>query len=580
MNSPSISLPLRVRAFGIAAALLTLGSISTLSAAALYWDANANGTDATYGGDGTWDGASTVWNTSATIGSGSLQAWTGGSADSANFLRNTTGTVTVSGTQTVGSMTLGSNTGSFTTGTGTAYTLNGGIIDIRAASFAVGLNNNLGTSTLNSQTNWFGGSTAGATNQQRININSGLLTLAGTVQDASGVSGTHNLSLELYSGSSLDISGNITKAAGSSGVVLLVGNAATANNIFVSLGGNNTGLTGAVALGRGTLTLNHSNALSGSTGVTVANVNTTVPAADTANLLIGTAGVTINQAITYTALTATDTSDIRTIGGSNTSGTAAFSGTITLNAFAASGTGSSLRVTSASGGTVDFSGNITDGSNSVALLLNGTGSVRFTRAAGMNYDGGTTVSSGTLLVNNTSGSGTGTGAVSVNSTATLGGSGIISGNTTLAAGSFLTPGASAGAAGNLTFGGNLDISGLAAGTGGLLFDLGAAGAGDKITLSTGALSIGSGVLDFNDFSFTALSGFGAGVYTLIGTSTSIVGTLGTNLTGTVSGLDASLSLSGNDVILTVTAIPEPSAFAVLLGASALGAVALSRRKRG
>lgn len=579
MNSTSIPRTLRARAFGIAAALLTLGSISTLSAAALYWDTNANGTDATYGGDGTWDGANTIWNTSATIGSGSLQAWTGGSADSANFLRNTTGTVTVSGTQTVGNVILGSSTGSFTTGTGTAYTLNGGIIDIRAASFAVGLNNNLGNSTLNSQTNWFGGSTAGATNQQRININSGLLTLAGTVQDASGVSGTHNLSLELYSGSSLDISGSITKASGSSGVVLLVGNAGTANNTFVSLGGNNTGLTGAVALGRGTLTLNHSNALSGSTGVTVANVNTTVPAADTANLLIGTAGVTISQAITYTALTATDTSDIRTIGGSNTTGTATFSGTITLGAFAASGTGSSLRVTSASGGTVDFSGNITDGSNSVALLLNGTGSVRFTRATGMNYDGGTTVSSGTLLVNNTSGSGTGTGAVSVGSAATLGGSGIISGNTTLASGSFLAPGASAGAAGNLTFGGNLDISGLAAGTGGLLFDLGAAGSGDKITLSTGALSIGSGVLDFNDFSFTALSGFGAGVYTLIDTSTSIVGTLGSNLTGTVAGLDAVLSLSGNDVILTVTAIPEPSTFAALLGTSALGAAALSRRKR-
>lgn len=576
MNAHPESSSLRVFIPALAA-LFSLATPSLLSATALYWDANGGGTDATYGGDGTWDGTNTVWNTSATIGGGSLQAWTGGSADTANFLRTTTGTVTVSGTQTVGAVTLGSSTGSFATGTGTAYTLTGGTIDIRAASFSLGLSNNIGINSILSQTNWFGASTTGVTNQQRINVNGGLLTLGGTLQDVSGVTGTHNLSLELYSGSSLDISGNITKAAGSTGITLLAGGTGTSNSSTMSLGGNNTGVV-AATLNRGTLILNNANALGTLTTLNVANANAG-GTADTANLLIGTGGVTIAKAVTFASL-GTDTTDIRSIGGGNTSGTATFSGTITLGAFAASGTGSSLRVASAAGGTTVFSGNITDGSASVALLLNGTGVVKFTRLAGNTYDGGTTVASGSLLVNNTSGSGTGTGAVTVSGGATLGGSGIIAGNTTAASGAFLSAGSDAGAAGNLTFGGTLDLSGLAAGTGGLLFDLDGVASSDKITLSAGALTIGAGGLNFDDFAFTTLAGFGAGTYTLVDTNASIVGTLGTQLTGTVGGLNAVLALanSGQDIVLTVAAIPEPSTYAVLGGAAILAAAAWLRRR--
>ena len=57
------------------------------------------------------------------------------------------------------------------------------------------------------------------------------------------------------------------------------------------------------------------------------------------------------------------------------------------------------------------------------------------------YSGGTTVSAGTLLVNNTTGSGTGTGAVTVGSGGTLGGSGKVTGATTLNSGGTIAPGA-------------------------------------------------------------------------------------------------------------------------------------------
>lgn len=216
---------------------------------------------------------------------------------------------------------------------------------------------------------------------------------------------------------------------------------------------------------------------------------------------------------------------------------------------------------------------------SVNVGRTGSGSVLFTNAN--TYSGGTTLSSGVLLVNNGTGSGTGSGAVNVASSATLGGSGTISGATTAAAGSFLAPGSDSGVAGTLTFGGNLDVSGLASGAGGLLFNLDGSTASDKIALTAGALTIGTGLLNLNDFDFTALSGFGEGVYTLVDTSTSIVGTLGANLTGTVGGLSAVLSLAngGQDIVLTVTAIPEPTTCATLFGALALVGAAVRHKRR-
>jgi autotransporter-associated beta strand protein len=72
------------------------------------------------------------------------------------------------------------------------------------------------------------------------------------------------------------------------------------------------------------------------------------------------------------------------------------------------------------------------------------------------YQNGTTVSAGSLFVNNTTGSGTGTGGVTVQDGATLGGNGTISGSVTIQPGGTLTPGMPIGA---LTIGGNLTLQG-------------------------------------------------------------------------------------------------------------------------
>jgi autotransporter-associated beta strand protein len=70
------------------------------------------------------------------------------------------------------------------------------------------------------------------------------------------------------------------------------------------------------------------------------------------------------------------------------------------------------------------------------------------------YSGGTTINQGKLMVNNISGSGTGSGEVVVNSGGTIGGNGTIFGAVSCAG--MITPGSEVGA---LTIGGGLDLSG-------------------------------------------------------------------------------------------------------------------------
>lgn len=84
-----------------------------------------------------------------------------------------------------------------------------------------------------------------------------------------------------------------------------------------------------------------------------------------------------------------------------------------------------------------FAGQIlADGVNTVTKV----GSGNWTVTGANTYTGGTVVDGGTLTVNNTSGSGTGTSSVTVNTGTTLAGTGIISGATTINSGATLAPG--------------------------------------------------------------------------------------------------------------------------------------------
>lgn len=179
-------------------------------------------------------------------------------------------------------------------------------------------------------------------------------------------------------------------------------------------------------------------------------------------------------------------------------------------------------------------------------------------------------------------------ALSVNSGGTLAGSGTVStlagDHVVVANGGMLEAGLT-GSADTLTFAlGDattlLDVSAATASDGWFRFDLGddsiAGTTYDTFDLTTGQLAIGSGLLDFADFDFNTLGGFGTGTYTLVSTVNGINGTLAAaGLSGTIDGLNGTLSISGNDLQLEV--IPEPST-AALLALTGFGLVLLRRRR--
>ena len=151
--------------------------------------------------------------------------------------------------------------------------------------------------------------------------------------------------------------------------------------------------------------------------------------------------------------------------------------------------------------------NGTDAVNDV-LSVTKTGAGSWVLSGANSYTGTTTVSAGALLINGDQSAAT--GAVSVVSGATLGGTGTIGGLTTLASGATLSPGASPG---NLTFSQSLSFTSGANYNWQMLSATGTAGATtawDLVTVS-GSLSIDSTSADPFKINLWTLSGTGPDV---------------------------------------------------------------------
>lgn len=131
------------------------------------------------------------------------------------------------------------------------------------------------------------------------------------------------------------------------------------------------------------------------------------------------------------------------------------------------------------------------GSNAVAAITKvGTGTWTLTNAN--SYGGGTEIKNGTIMVNNTTGSATGTGDVLVKETGRLAGKGSVSGKVTVASGATLAPGDGLG---NLNIGGSVNIQ-----TGGVLeIDF------DKSTTLNDRLVAGGGLVMDGILKLNALS---------------------------------------------------------------------------
>lgn len=240
-------------------------------------------------------------------------------------------------------------------------------------------------------------------------------------------------------------------------------------------------------------------------------------------------------------------------------------GTLDLNNYnltvsSLDGTGGAVALGSADL-TVDQTATTTyDGVISGAGSLTKQGSGALALTGENTYSGGTTVSEGTLLVNNSTGSATGTGNVVVDAGATLGGAGSLAGDVTLAG--ILTPGNSPGA---ITIGGDLTMQSTSL----TIIEIASLLDFDQILIG-GELTYGGDLLF--DFSFMPEVNDG---FTIFDSFTSQSGAFD-SIDFSTQGFDGTFDYATG--ALTITAVPEPSTWALLLGALALGFAMCNKRR--
>jgi autotransporter-associated beta strand protein len=586
-------------------------------------------------GTTTLTGANT-YTGETTISAGTLQLGNGGTTGS--ILGNVTnnGTLAFNRSDSFAYANLISGTGSVTKlGEGTlsftaAQTYTGGTT-ISAGTLALDASERLadsGAVTINGGTLALGSFDETVGN---FTLSSGAITGTGTLTASSfAIASPATISVVLAGGGALTKSGAGTTTL--IGVNTYTGGTTiSAGTLQIGSGGNTGSITGNIInngtlifnrsgalshdgslsgtgsltkLGDGTLTLMGNNSFTGSTTVGAGVLalsgvgdssrvfNTTINAGGTLRLLyhnqIGTSTITVNGGtldfngnIDYFAslvlsnggtvggggaftLETTGTSLLSAVGGGN-AGTISSNIGITSQHGVGGGNARTLQVDIATATRLTISGAIRDtleGATHVgSLFKTGTGTLMLTGAN--TYTGVTAVFAGTLLVN-----GSLANTVTVLAGGTLGGSGSIGGPATFQSGAHLAAGNSPG---TITF-----TNGLVLEDGAILdFELGTFS--DKIVVSGGTLSA-DGTVTVNLFDS---GGFTAGTYTLIdatGATLSSIGATSFELGTVIAGYTYVFSQNGGEILLSASAIPEPSACAVLAGIGVIAFVMIRRRR--
>ncbi len=255
-----------------------------------------------------------------------------------------------------------------------------------------------------------------------------------------------------------------------------------------------------------------------------------------------------------------------------------------------------LNLTGSNTGLNTMAATLIDNNATNLLSVNKDGDGTWVLTGASTYTGGTLVQAGTLLVNNSSGSGTGSGTVTVNAGATLGGTGIIAGATTISG--THSPGNSPGIQTfesdlSYTVGSNVVwelVDNTTAGRGTNFDGIDVGGVLEFAGLTTLDLSFnfsGSAV-DWTN-GFWATSHTGTAGWLIYDGATDLIGFENLNintenwLDGLAQSFDSirgsdyffSLHQDGNDIYLNYNVIPEPKT--ALLGA--IGFLMLLRRRR-
>jgi len=226
--------------------------------------------------------------------------------------------------------------------------------------------------------------------------------------------------------------------------------------------------------GTGTLTFSGANGFTGNTTISTggiinyqngtafgSNTSITVNSGATAQVqggILGKAAVT--KTLTLNGTGVSSNGALQNVSGNNTYGNrwalgsaatiASDSGTLTLSNTTAMSSSQALTLAGAGNGVI-----VTPITGATASIVK-SGAGTWTLSGANTFTSGASVDAGTLLVNNTASNGTGTGAVTVASLATLGGIGSVGGSLSIASGGIVAPGVTVG---TLTVGGNTTIGG-------------------------------------------------------------------------------------------------------------------------
>jgi autotransporter-associated beta strand protein len=208
------------------------------------------------------------------------------------------------------------------------------------------------------------------------------------------------------------------------------------------------------------------------------------------------------------------------------------------------------------GVTSSFSGLIT---GTGALTKSGAGTLRLPLAN--TYSGGTIVAGGILSVDNTTGSATGAGGLTVNALATLTGSGIVSGPVTLVGGTL------PGLGGHLAPGdggvGNIAIGALTLNSGSAVdFEFNSDSVYDTLNVSGGVTITGGGVDLYQTGTTSPYSSTGTHTYNLISYNGTVSGLSNLTWINQVVGFNynfSSVSTGGNTGLIEMTISGAPAA---------------------